>query len=1252
MLHRRSLLFLALALVISSAFAVSASAQQADVIRGRVIDTDSTALENVVVTVTSISGNVSRTARTDRNGRFTVTFPGGDGDYMVAFASLGFAARQFQVKRNADEDILVADARLTRIGAILDPVEVTAQRERVRRGDVPPDISGTEQPLTNAAVPANLMGDLAAMAASLPGVQSVPGLDGAADGYSVLGLGADQNNATLDGMQFGGSGLPRDAVVGSSLITSPYDVSRGGFSGAQMALRTRSGTNFVTRGMSANADAPQLQWSDRAARSLGQEYSNFSVGGRMSGPISFDKSFYNISYQLGRRANDLQTLLNTNAAGLQTAGVSSDSVARLLSILQRAGVPLSTGRTANHRVADQGSVLGSFDFAPPSSTTGQALNFSLNGSWGRQSPASGLVTELPARSGERTNWRGGAQARHNNYIQNSVLSETSLGVSASRSEASPYLEMPAGFVRVNSTFADGASGVQNLLFGGSPSLNSSGTTNTVNLLNQLSWFSTNNKHRVKLTSEIRRDAASQEQANNLFGTFAFNSLADLDASRPSSFTRQLSARERDLSQIVAGLSLGDSYRRTNDLQIQYGLRLDANRYLVEPSLNPQLQSVFGVANDRVPSGLHLSPRLGFSWTYGSSVQIAGFAGAARVPRAVLRGGIGVFQNTPSINLVGSSVDNTGLPGAVQQLNCVGTAAPLPDWNAYASNTTIPDRCADGTSGTAFANSSPNVSLFSKDYKAPRSVRSNLHWSGPTLGNRFSTQVEATWSLNLNQQSFVDLNFAPVKQFALSGEDSRPVYVRPESIVPATGSIASRDARVSSAFSRVTQWTSDLRSESAQLRVGLSPVRFSSLLSWSLSYVYANVREQTRGFNSTVGNPLAVEWARSPFDSRHQVVYNVGYNFFDFVRVSWFGNFRSGAPFTPMIAGDVNGDGYSNDRAFVFDPANAADPSLASSMRSLVDNGSAAARECLSRQLGKLASRNACQGPWTSTASMSVSFNPVKVRMPQRATLSFQISNPLGAADLLMHGSGNLRGWGQPALPDQSLLYVRGFDAATSRFRYDVIQRFGSTNQALGQFRAPVSLTALLRFDIGPTRERQLLSQQLDRGRSRPGTRAAEGLLKAIYGTGGIMNPMATILRQQDSLKLTGAQADSIAVLNRHYTIRTDAIWSPIAKDFAELGNSYDRNAAYDRYMHARKATVDLLIGLTPSLRGLLTDEQHRKLPPFVASALDPRYLASIRSGTASFTGGSAFGGGGQVFAGGEFAMPAGGGGGSTIIIRH
>ena len=1244
----RRFILVVTAALISSVLPALAHAQQADVIRGRVTGPDSAGIEGVTVTVTSISGNVSRSARTDRNGRFTVTFPSGDGDYMVSYAALGYAAKRFEVKRAADEEILVADTRLSKVGAILDPVKITAERQRVNRNEpARPDISGTETPLTNSAVPANLMGDLAAMAASLPGVQSVPGADGSPDGYSVLGLGADQNNTTLNGMQFGGSSLPRDASVSSSVITSPYDVSRGGFSGAQMNIRSRSGSNFKTRGMSLNVDAPQMQWTDQAARSLGQEYSNLSLGGTVSGPIKFDKSFYNLAYQLGRRANDLQTLLNTDSKGLAAIGVSSDSVVRLLSILNTAGVPVTLGSTPNDRVGDQGSIFGSLDFAPPSSSSGQALNVAFNGSWSKQNPTSGFATEAPAHSGDRTNWRGGVQARQNMYFKGSFLSETSLGFSASRTESNPFLLMPTGNVRVNSTFDDGTSGVQNLTFGGNQFLNSVQTTNQVGFLNQLSWFSTNNKHRLKLTTELRRDASGQVLASNQLGTFSFNSLSDLQASKPSAFTRALGSRSRDVNQFVGAVSLGDAWRKTDNLQIQYGLRVDANRFLTEPAFNSAVEAAFDVRNDNLPNKIYVSPRAGFSWTYGQAAQIAGFEGAFRGPRAVIRGGIGMFQNTPSVNSVGNALDNTGLPSALQQITCIGAAAPIPDWDAYAADQSlIPNRCADGSTGTVFSSSAPNVTLFAKDYAAPKSIRSNLQWSGPILKNRFSATIDGTFSLNLNQQSNIDLNFNPVPRFVLTGED-RPVYVEPTSIVAATGSVSPIQGRNSPAFSRVTEVASDLRSHSRQLRMSLSPATFSTRLSWNLSYVYSNVREQFRGFTSTVSNPLNVEWGRSSFDSRHQFVYNVGYNFFDFVRVNWFGQFRSGSPYTPMVAGDINGDGYANDRAFI--PAASSDP-LANSIGSLIENGASAASDCLAKQRGQLAGRNSCQGPWISSASMSFSFNPLKVRMPQRASLSFQVSNPLGAADLLMN-SGNLKGWGQPTIPDPQLLYVRGFDPQTRQFKYEVNQRFGSTNQAFGAFRNPVTLTAMMRFDIGPTRERQTLTQQLNRGRRTPGTKTPEIMLKAMYGNGGFPNPLSTILRQQDSLKLTAVQADSLASLNRQYTMKNDAIWTPLAKYLADLPDTYDPDIAYDKYMTARRSTIDLLMHVGPSVKNLLTAEQRRKLPTFISSYLDARYLASIKSGTATFTGNGGFGGGAPFMLGAEI-MAAGAGGGERIIIRQ
>jgi len=198
-----SLLRFAIALILAIPLllgARSAAAQQADVIRGVITGRDGVAIAGVRVTVTSVSGNVSRTARTDNNGRFTVIFPGGEGDYFVGLAILGFAPKRFEIKRSADEEILIADATMNTAVTQLDTVQVGTGRKPPPRGVATPDISGTEHNVDVRNVDPAQQGDLAAMAASIPGVTLVPGADGDPSGFSVLGLTPDQNATTLNGM--------------------------------------------------------------------------------------------------------------------------------------------------------------------------------------------------------------------------------------------------------------------------------------------------------------------------------------------------------------------------------------------------------------------------------------------------------------------------------------------------------------------------------------------------------------------------------------------------------------------------------------------------------------------------------------------------------------------------------------------------------------------------------------------------------------------------------------------------------------------------------------------------------------------------------------------------------------------------------------------------------------------------------------------------------------------------------------------
>jgi hypothetical protein len=61
-------------------------------------------------------------------------------------------------------------------------------------------------------------------------------------------------------------------------------------------------------------------------------------------------------------------------------------------------------------------------------------------------------------------------------------------------------------------------------------------------------------------------------------------------------------------------------------------------------------------------------------------------------------------------------------------------------------------------------------------------------------------------------------------------------------------------------------------------------------------------------------------------------------------------------------------------------------------------------------------------------------------------------------------------------PDQTLLFVRGFDAATQQFRYEVNERFGATRGNAIGIRLPFGVGINMRYTIGPDQTRDRLRQ--------------------------------------------------------------------------------------------------------------------------------------------------------------------------------
>ena len=1214
---------LTLAILLSGA-AASASAQESDIIRGKVTGPDSIALENVKVTAMSLATNQSITRNTGKDGRFTIVFPNGGGDFIISYAAIGFQPTQKEVKREQDEAILIADQQLGKAATVLQASRITANRQQVDRNDEARSSGGVgagDRGIDLSQVGIGAQGDLAQMAASLPGVTYIPGADGGPAGFSILGLGAEQNLTTLNGLDFAGSDLPRDATTTGRVSSNPFNPNQGGFSGGQLALRTAAGTNFVTQTVRFTAEPQVLQFTDNAGQQLGTQYNNFTASGAWRGPIKMDKLYYSTSVQGSRRLQDLQTLLNTDGVALATIGISADSARRLDSLLAVFGIPTQIG--LNNKINDAYSGIAQIDWT---AGAGHNFTFTTNGSL-RRSQAAGLnsARQIPTNGGETQNWNAALQARHSSYFKESFLDETSTALQLSRSTADPYLAVPDANIRVTSTFPDGTTGsVQTLVVGGNPGYPTDSKTLSWQTNNSISWISINNKHRLQATQNVRLSRTQTDNSRNRLGTYTYNSLSDFQNGIPASFTRLLEPRVRTGNDVALAFALSDTYRPTQRLQIQYGPRIDVLHFNVAPVFNPDIEAKFGVRNDQVPNKVFLSPRLGFSYGYGVNSQIAGFQGAQRGTKYQVSGGVGKFQNIPNSNLVSNAIDNTGLPSALQQLNCVGTAVPVVNWQSYVNDPdNIPDECTNGTQGTVFANTSPNVALFARGYTPQASYRGSLSWGGPILKNGYRLNASGTLSINKHQQGTIDLNFNPnnPSQFTLANEGGRPVYVAPTAIVSSTGAIGSRASRIDTSYSRITSYVSDLESISKQISLSISPILFNVNYRWSLSYVLQSVRDQQRGFSSnTAGNPFDVQWGRASSDSRHAIQGNFNYTFHNAITFSTSARLSSGTPFSPIVQGDINGDGQSNDRAYIFDPAAVSDPTTKAALTSVYANSPMA--DCLAAQIGTVAGRNSCQAPWFfNIQNMQVSFVSSAVRLPQRATVRLGVSNVLTGVDMLVHGSENVHGWGQQPNLDPTLLYVRGFDAASNSFRYDVNPRFGDNRQSNAGIRNPFMLSIDVSYDVGPERERQQLNLTLRQGRRGDLTQQKQNE-QQLFGrySNSIQNPFDQILRQMDTLQLTTDQADSLASLNRIYSRFRDETWRPVARYLAGLPDDYDLPEAWGKVKAAQNAILEKMVVLGPAAKKILTREQLNRLPVFISIYLDEATIRAIRPGNANGRG--------------------------------
>jgi hypothetical protein len=567
--------------------------------------------------------------------------------------------------------------------------------------------------------------------------------------------------------------------------------------------------------------------------------------------------------------------------------------------------------------------------------------------------------------------------------------------------------------------------------------------------------------------------------------------------------------------------------------------------------------------------------------------------ASTLPGIAVTGTFGAYRGAMNTGTIAELVESTGLPGTRITLSCVGDAVPLPDWSTMTAG---PDHCADGTSGTTFSLARPLVRVFGAAFRTPVSWRSNVGVNGIRVPWKWILSLNGGFSWNTNGQSTIDLNLNRTPRFTVAGEGGRPVFAPASAIVPSTGSISAAASRISPEFASVSSLVSDLRSRRAELQATLVPPNpmFNRRVTMNLTYIMNAGSSESRGNSriGTVGDPYVKQWV--PISNPMHTLRLTSTGRFWGFNFGVATNLYSGIPMTPLVNGDINGDGSTgNDRAFIPDPATMTDTSLARQLTELIMHARPSVRKCITSQLGRMAGANTCRTPWQARFDINASLTPPSGwSYSDRLRLTFNMSNANGALVRALGLENTPLGQAPVSTNvNSTLFYVTGFDQTTNQFTYRVNQLFGEPSNLRNARRkfAPTQLQLGVEYAIGgpvlnpiarglglrePANERPLTTEQ---------RQAAVAKLKR--------DPTAAYTSAKDSVGLSTSQVTQLEALSGEYNARADSALAPLRDWVLKQGRRvFDRDLA-QRLSAAQSALARLNTEYGNRARAVLTADQ-------------------------------------------------------------
>jgi len=732
-------------------------------IRGSVVDASGNAQAGVQVVVTHVPSGSRSTFTSNNSGAFVARGLRPGGPYTVTTVVDGKETVQYEgLVLNVSEPLPLT-LYVAAAGASFEEIEVTAARiQAIRAGGASSYGSGRISELPSIGR------DIKDTIRQNPFVDIGTG-SGAA--ISIGGGNNRFNSLTVDGVRqdddFGlnGNGYPTqrspislDTVEQVGVSPAPFNVEFGKFTGGQINVMTKSGTNefhgtafYQYRNDSTAGDkSVDLDGNDTDV-DLG-DFSNKFYGATLGGPIVKDKLFFFGAYEKveGSTPNTIGAIGSGFAS--EVSGVTQADVERIDQIAQGYGIDNQFSDTGGIPETDD-KIFLKLDwnindrhraFASYQRTNGNSLSQTDHGG---------------NRFSYKSHWynRSEKLEAYNFQLFSDWSDNFSTEVKVSRKHnvtGQVGLALPQGIGEIQVRLDTGST----VYLGIDDSRHS-------NALNNTTWqgkFKAEylaGDHTMTFGYELDSVDVFNQFIQATRGLWRFGSIDEFEANTPDSLFYQNAVSNvaedgaASFNLTTHTLYLQDRWDVNDKLTLTYGLRADVYSQQKTPNENPNFIARNGFSNQTsLNHKTIIQPRLSFTYDIDD--------------KTLVRGGVGKFGGGDPLVWVSNSYSLDGVTIASQ----FETDPALINGLDFKSvPTAIQDQLTAGNG---------DVSVIDPDYKIPSIWKMNLaverYFDLGALGEDWHFTAEAIWSRNKNPADWKELRRSVIATAA----DGSPIYDQP------------------------------------------------------------------------------------------------------------------------------------------------------------------------------------------------------------------------------------------------------------------------------------------------------------------------------------------------------------------------------------------------------------------------------------------------------------------------------------------